>query len=171
MKTLTKLAVAGTISASLFATAASAETIAEIAAGNEDFSTLMAAVEAAGLGETLAGEGPFTVFAPTNAAFEALPEGTVESLLAPDMKEDLTNILLYHVVGANVPSGDIAEGTAAVETVAGPAVCVTKGADGVSLTDGAGNTAMVVTADIAADNGVIHVIDTVIMPGESGASC
>ena len=110
------------------------------------------------------------MFAPTNAAFDALPDGTVESLLEPDMKDDLTNILLYHVVPAEVMSGDIAMGTTAVETVAGATLCVTASDSGVTLTDGMGNTATVVSADIDADNGVIHVIDTVIMPGE-GASC
>ncbi|WP_298497490.1 fasciclin domain-containing protein [uncultured Maritimibacter sp.] len=171
MKSFKKLAIAGTMTAALFATTANAETIAEIAAGNEDFSTLMAAVEAAGLGETLAGEGPFTVFAPTNDAFAALPEGTVDSLLTPEMKGDLTTILTYHVVSGAIMSGDIAEGTTAVDTVAGPTLCVMKDANGVTLMDGAGATATVVTADIEADNGVIHVIDTVVMPGESGASC
>ncbi|MGR3363518.1 MAG: fasciclin domain-containing protein [Maritimibacter harenae] len=155
----------------LAAGTATADTIAEIAAGNEDFSTLVTALDAAGLVETVSGEGPFTVFAPTNDAFAALPEGTVESLLEPDMKDDLTNILLYHVVPGAVMSGDLLMGTTAVETAAGPTLCVMAGDDGVSLMDGAGNTAMVVTADIEADNGVIHVIDTVVMPGESGASC
>ncbi|MEC7762442.1 MAG: fasciclin domain-containing protein [Pseudomonadota bacterium] len=155
----------------LTAGAAHAETIAEIAAGNEDFSTLVAAADAAGLVETLNGEGPFTVFAPNNAAFDVLPEGTVESLLEPDMKDDLTGILTYHVVAGEIMSGDIEMGTTAVETVNGATLCVTASEDGVMLMDGAGNEATVVSADIDADNGVIHVIDTVIMPGESGASC
>jgi uncharacterized surface protein with fasciclin (FAS1) repeats len=166
MKTLATAAALAVLTAG----AANADTIAAIASGNDDFSTLVAAADAAGLVETLASDGPFTVFAPTNAAFDALPDGTVESLLEPDMKDDLTNILLYHVVPAEVMSGDIAIGTTAVETVAGATLCVTASDSGVTLTDGMGNTATVVSADIDADNGVIHVIDTVIMPGE-GASC
>ncbi len=158
------------LAATIVAGAASAETIAEIAAGNDDFSTLVAAADAAGLVETLGSEGPFTVFAPTNTAFAALPEGTVDTLLMPENKEMLTNILLYHVVAAEVPSTAIEMGTMGADTAAGPQVCITKGDDGVSLTDGEGGTAMVVTADIEADNGVIHVIDQVIMPGD-GASC
>ena len=167
MKTLTTAAAAALLTAGM----AHAETIAEIAAGNPDFSTLVAAADAAGLVETLGSEGPYTVFAPTNEAFAALPEGTVESLLKPEMKDDLTAVLLYHVLPAEVMSGDIAMGTTSVETAAGLPVCVTAGEDGVTLTDGMGNTAKVVSADVDADNGVIHVIDTVILPGEAGASC
>lgn len=167
MKTIATAAALAVLTAG----AAHADTIAEIAAGNDDFSTLVAAADAAGLVETLGSEGPFTVFAPTNAAFDALPEGTVASLLEPDMKDDLTAILTYHVVAGEIMSGDIAMGTTAVETVNGATLCVTASEDGVMLMDGAGGEATVVSADIEADNGVIHVIDAVVMPGESGASC
>ncbi|MBV7378673.1 fasciclin domain-containing protein [Maritimibacter dapengensis] len=166
MKFFTATALAATLAAST----ASAETIAEIAAGNDDFSTLVAAADAAGLVETLGSEGPFTVFAPTNAAFEALPEGTVESLLMEENKDQLTQILLYHVVPGEVPSSAIEMGTMGADTAAELQVCVTKSESGVMLEDGAGGMANVVTPDIEADNGVIHVIDAVIMPGE-GASC
>ncbi|WP_084657429.1 fasciclin domain-containing protein [Natronohydrobacter thiooxidans] len=130
--------------------------IVDIAAGNEAFSTLVAAVTAAGLVDTLKGDGPFTVFAPTDEAFAALPEGTVEALL-----EDipaLTAILTYHVVSGAVMSGDLAAGCNEVETVNGASATICAG-ESVTI-DGAN----VVQADIAASNGVIHVIDAVIMP-------
>jgi len=130
--------------------------IVEIAAGNDDFSTLVAAVTAGGLAETLSGEGPFTVFAPTNAAFEKLPEGTVEDLLKPENKEKLVSILTYHVVPAKVMAADVSAGE--VATVNG-AMAEISTDDGVMI-DGA----KVVQTDIKASNGVIHVIDTVIMP-------
>jgi len=133
--------------------------IVEIAAGNEDFSTLVAAVKAAGLVEVLSGEGPFTVFAPTNDAFAALPEGTVESLLEPENKDKLIAILTYHVVGAKVLSKDVAAGE--VETVQGSKITITV-EDGTVKVDEATVTAV----DIEASNGVIHVIDAVILPGE-----
>jgi uncharacterized surface protein with fasciclin (FAS1) repeats len=124
-------------------------------AGN--FSTLLAAAEAAGLVETLKGDGPFTVFAPTDDAFAALPEGTVDTLLMPENKDQLTSILTYHVVPGKVMSGDLSDGMTA-ETVQGTEVTIgTEG--GVTVND-----ANVVTADIEASNGVIHVIDGVIMP-------
>ena len=130
--------------------------IVEIAAGNDDFSTLVAAVTAGGLAETLSGEGPFTVFAPTNAAFEKLPEGTVEDLLKPENKEKLVSILTYHVVPAKVMAADVSAGE--VATVNG-AMAEISTEDGVMI-DGA----KVVQTDIKASNGVIHVIDTVILP-------
>lgn len=122
------------------------------------FNTLVAAVEAAGLVETLKGEGPFTVFAPTDEAFAALPEGTVESLLLPENKDQLISILTYHVVPGKVMSGDIAGKQMEVTTVEGSMADI-NAMDGVMI-DGAN----VVTADIEATNGVIHVIDAVIMP-------
>ncbi len=131
--------------------------IVETAQGAGDFSTLLAAAEAAGLVETLKGEGPFTVFAPTDAAFEALPEGTVESLLMPENKAQLTSILTYHVVPGKVMSGDLTDGMTAT-TVEGGDITIDLG-DGVMVND-----ANVVSADIEASNGVIHVIDKVIMP-------
>jgi uncharacterized surface protein with fasciclin (FAS1) repeats len=134
-----------------------------VAAG--DFTTLVAALEAAGLDETLRGDGPFTVFAPTDDAFAALPEGTVDALLA-DPEGDLTSILTYHVVEGEVYAEDVVglDGQD-VTTVNGAAFTVNVGDDGsVSLTDGAGNTVNVVTTDIETSNGVIHVIDAVLLP-------
>ncbi|MHA6266640.1 fasciclin domain-containing protein [uncultured Aliiroseovarius sp.] len=122
------------------------------------FSTLVAAVQAAGLVETLKGDGPFTVFAPTDEAFAALPEGTVETLLMPENKDQLTAILTYHVVSGKVMSGDIAGKSMEVPTVNG-AMAMVDATSGVMI-DGAN----VVQADIEASNGVIHVIDAVIMP-------
>ena len=131
-------------------------TIVEVAAGNEDFSTLVAAVEAAGLVETLSGEGPFTVFAPTNDAFDALPEGVLDALLLPENEAVLTSILTYHVVPGEVTSDMITDGD--VATVEGQSVTIsTEG--GVMV-----NEAMVVTPDLEASNGVIHVIDSVLIP-------
>ncbi len=131
--------------------------IVAVAAGNDDFSTLVAAVKAAGLVETLQGDGPFTVFAPTNAAFAKLPAGTVENLLKPENKAKLVAILTYHVVSGKVMAADVKPG--AVKTVEGSSAML-KAADGKVMIDGATVTA----TDIAASNGVIHVIDTVIMP-------
>jgi uncharacterized surface protein with fasciclin (FAS1) repeats len=131
--------------------------IVDIAAGNDSFSTLVAAVQAADLVETLKGEGPFTVFAPTDDAFAALPEGTVEDLLKPENKDKLTAILTYHVVPGKVMSGDLSDGMTAATVEGGE---VTIGTEGGVTVDGAN----VVQADIEASNGVIHVIDGVIMP-------
>jgi uncharacterized surface protein with fasciclin (FAS1) repeats len=131
--------------------------IVDIAADNESFSTLVAAVQAAGLVDTLKGEGPFTVFAPTNEAFAALPAGTVEDLLKPENKDQLTAILTYHVVPGKVMSGDLTDGMTAT-TVQGTDVTIGT-TDGVTV-DGA----KVVQADVEASNGVIHVIDSVIVP-------
>jgi uncharacterized surface protein with fasciclin (FAS1) repeats len=128
-----------------------------IAAGS--FKTLVAAVQAAGLEATLRGPGPFTVFAPTDAAFAALPAGTVESLLKPENKDKLVAILTYHVLPAEVMSSAIAMQTLEPATVQGATVKVVGGAGGVMVND-----AKVVTADVDASNGVIHVIDKVIMP-------
>lgn len=139
--------------------------IVDTAAGAGDFTTLVAAVEAAGLVETLKGDGPFTVFAPTDAAFAALPEGTVDTLLA-DPQGQLTEILTYHVVPGKVLAADVAgmDGQD-VTTVNGATFKVGVSSDGkVTLTDGAGNTVGVVTTDIVTSNGVIHVIDAVLMP-------
>ncbi|WP_108259891.1 fasciclin domain-containing protein [Mangrovicoccus ximenensis] len=135
-----------------------AKTIPETAAAAGEFGTLLAAVEAAGLAETLSGEGPFTVFAPTDAAFAALPEGTVEELLLPENKDKLAQILTYHVLPAAVMSSEIS-GEMMPETVEGSTLAVMGGDDGVTV-DGASVT----QADIEASNGVIHVIDAVLMP-------
>ncbi len=139
-------------------------TIVDIAAGNPDFSTLVAAVQAAGLAETLSGPGPFTVFAPTNAAFAALPAGTVESLLLPENKDQLTKILTYHVVSGKVMAADLpaADANVATATVAGLDLSVRVEADGAAKA----NEATITSADIEASNGVIHVIDAVLLPKE-----
>lgn len=131
--------------------------IVDIAAGADDFSTLVAAVKAAGLEETLRSEGPFTVFAPTNMAFEALPEGTVAELLKPENKEKLAAILTYHVVPGKVMAADVSP--MKVATVEGTEATVTMDGKTVMLDD-----AKIVKTDIEASNGVIHVIDKVIMP-------
>lgn len=155
---LRKALLAGAIALPLAATPAAAQSIVEIAAGNDDFSTLVSLVEAADLVGVLSGEGPFTVFAPTNAAFAALPEGTIPSLLAPENIGTLQAILTYHVLPGAVMSGDVAGTTVEAETANGATVTV-DATDGVMVND-----ANVVAADIEADNGVIHVIDAVILP-------
>ncbi|MEM7243631.1 MAG: fasciclin domain-containing protein [Pseudomonadota bacterium] len=148
------------------ATAASANTIVDIAAGDERFSTLVAAVTAAGLADTLASEGPFTVYAPVNDAFAALPEGTVETLLMPENKDQLTNVLLYHVDDRKLMAGDIPAGANYFKPILdSERLCIDKTANGVMISDGTGEMANVVIADIVADNGVIHVVDKVLLPG------
>ena len=144
--------------------------IAENASNAPNLTTLVSAAQAAGLVETLAGEGPFTVFAPTNEAFEALPEGTVENLLKPENKDQLTKVLLSHVVPAKATSeaamGMIKDdgGRHNVETASGDTI--TLGMDGGNLIvfDESGNAATVVTADVMQSNGVVHVIDKVLLP-------
>ncbi|UWR08807.1 MULTISPECIES: fasciclin domain-containing protein [Ruegeria] len=137
---------------------AQAADIVDTAVSAGSFNTLVAAVQAAGLVDTLKGKGPFTVFAPTDEAFAALPEGTVETLLMPENKDQLVAILTYHVVPAKVMSGDIAGKRAKVLTVQGERLSV-NAKNGVKV-DGAN----VVQADIEASNGVIHVVDTVLIP-------
>ncbi|AZL59512.1 fasciclin domain-containing protein [Tabrizicola piscis] len=132
--------------------------IVDIAASDDQFSTLVAAVTAAGLVDTLKGDGPFTVFAPTNAAFEALPAGTVENLLKPENKDQLIKILRYHVVPGAVTSDQLAGQRLDVATVQGQTVHI-DGRNGVKV-----NRSRVTTADIIASNGVIHVIDRVLLP-------
>lgn len=131
--------------------------VVDTAVNADGFETLVAAVEAAGLVETLKGEGPFTVFAPTDEAFAALPEGTVEDLLLPENKDQLTAILTYHVVPGKVMSGDLSDGMTAATVEGSEVTIMTEG--GVMVND-----ANVVQPDIEASNGVIHVIDKVIMP-------
>ena len=131
-------------------------TIVEVAQGNEDFSTLVAAITAAGLGEALSGAGQFTVFAPTNAAFEALPAGLLDKLLKPENKDVLTKILTYHVVSAKVMAADVAAGD--VATLEGSAFAITTDG-GVKV-----NTSNVTATDVEASNGVIHIIDAVLVP-------
>ncbi len=139
-------------------TQAQTKDIVDLAAGNENLSTLVAAVKAAGLVETLKGDGPFTVFAPTNEAFAALPEGTLEMLLKPENKDKLIAILTYHVVAAKVMSTDLSNGQKA-KTVQGEQVSVMINNGRVMISG-----AQVVVADVKASNGVVHVINKVILP-------
>lgn len=151
--------IALTAAASMLSTAAYAADmdIVDTAVGAGNFTTLVAAVQAAGLVDTLKGEGPFTVFAPTDEAFAALPAGTVEDLLKPENKDKLVSILTYHVVAGKVMSGDLTEGMKAA-TVQGDEITITL--DGGAKVNGTTVTA----ADIEASNGVIHVIDAVLLP-------
>jgi uncharacterized surface protein with fasciclin (FAS1) repeats len=133
-------------------------TVVDIAVGSADHSTLVTAVTTAGLVETLSGAGPFTVFAPTNAAFAALPAGTVETLLKPESKADLTGILTYHVVPGTLKAADLTDGQK-LKTVNGAELTVSV-KDGKVMIDGANVTA----ADLVAGNGVVHVLDAVVLP-------
>ena len=135
-----------------------ADDIVDTAAANGQFSTLVAAVQAAGLVDTLKGEGPFTVFAPTDAAFAALPEGTVENLLKPENKDQLIAVLTYHVVPGKVMAADIAGKSLQVASVQGSELSI-DATDGVKV-----DNANVVMADIETSNGVIHVLDAVVLP-------
>ena len=143
-------------------TPAAAGTIVDVAAANPDFTTLVAAVKAAGLAETLSGPGPFTVFAPTNEAFAKLPAGLVDKLLLPANKDVLATILTYHVVASKVMAADVKPGK--VATVQGGEVTLDT-MNGVTVND-----AKVTAADVAASNGVIHVIDTVLVPADVDVS-
>ena len=160
MKSITRiissLVVAGGLA--FASTAATAKDIVDTAAANDQFSTLVAAVKAAGLVDTLKGDGPFTVFAPTNDAFAKLPAGTVDSLLLPENKDKLIAVLTYHVVPGKVMSGDIAGKKLTAATVQGSNVDI-DAMNGVKI-----DNASVIAADIETSNGVIHVIDTVILP-------
>jgi uncharacterized surface protein with fasciclin (FAS1) repeats len=138
--------------------AAEGDTIVDVAVAADDFTTLVAAVEAAGLAETLSGEGPFTVFAPTDEAFAALPDGLLDALLLPENEEALVEILTYHVVGAEVPSSAVEPGD--VETLQGEDITLAVADDGTVTV----NEATVIAVDVEASNGVIHVIDAVIVP-------
>ena len=145
--------------------------IVENAVNSADHTTLVAAVKAAGLVETLQGKGPFTVFAPTNAAFEKLPAGTVETLVRPENKDTLTRILTYHVVAGKYDSKKLTQlikkggGQASLKTVSGGTLTARpNGMNGITLTDEKGGTSNVTIADVNQSNGVIHVIDTVVMP-------
>ncbi len=154
-----KFAIKGTLAGASLAlmssSAMAAGTIVEVAASNGSFNTLVAAVKAAGLADTLSGTGPFTVFAPTDAAFAKLPAGTVDALLKDVPK--LKAILTYHVVAGKVMAKDVKTGM--VKTVNGQSINVVAGASGVTVND-----AKVTAVDVAASNGVIHVIDTVLLP-------
>lgn len=144
--------------------------IIDNAVNSKDHTTLVAAVKAAGLVETLKGAGPFTVFAPTNAAFEKLPAGTVDGLLKPESKAALTKILTYHVVAGKQDAASIAKaiedgkGKAMFKTVAGGTLTATMEGKDVILTDEKGGKSKVTTSDVMQSNGVIHVVDSVLMP-------
>jgi uncharacterized surface protein with fasciclin (FAS1) repeats len=145
--------------------------IIQNAVNSKDHTTLVAAVKAAGLVDTLSGKGPFTVFAPTNEAFAKLPAGTVETLVKPENKEKLTKILTCHVVAANAMSSAIGKmikddgGAHKVKTVGGCVLTVKMAGDKIVIVDEKGQTATVTIADVKQSNGVIHVIDTVLLPG------
>jgi uncharacterized surface protein with fasciclin (FAS1) repeats len=152
-------------------TATSQTTIVDIALSSKDHSTLVAAVKAAGLLETLNSAGPFTVFAPVNAAFDKLPAGTVETLLKPENKALLTSILTYHVVAGNIDAAAVVaaikagNGKASLQTVSGNKLVASIENGKVILTDEKGGKATVTATDLKGSNGVIHVIDTIVMPG------
>lgn len=144
--------------------------IVENAVNSADHTTLVAAVKAAGLVETLQGAGPFTVFAPTNDAFENLPAGAVESLVKPENKQKLTAVLTYHVVAGRLTVKDLwkwvraGKGKAELKTVQGGTLWVVANGDNLMLRDAQGNTANITVANVMQSNGVIHVIDRVVMP-------
>jgi uncharacterized surface protein with fasciclin (FAS1) repeats len=144
--------------------------IIDNAMNSKDHTTLVAAVKAAGLVDTLKGPGPFTVFAPTNEAFDALPSGTVDKLLKPDMKADLTEVLTYHVVSGNLDAATLTQqvqaggGSARLKTVQGEELVAKADGGKVTVTDAKGNVANVTIADVRQSNGVIHVVDKVLMP-------
>ena len=170
MKFISRMTASTIVALTLGAGVARAENIVEIAAADARFSTLVAAVTAAGLAETLSGPGPFTVFAPVNDAFAALPAGTVETLLKPENKGQLTDILLYHVDNRNLTAAGIPNGSNYFKPLlTSQRLCITKSAAGVTIDDGSGTMANVIIADIKADNGVIHVIDKVLLPGKRPA--
>ena len=149
---------------------AQAKDIVDTAVGAGNFTTLATALKAAGLVDTLKGKGPFTVFAPTNAAFTALPAGTVETLLKPDNKGTLTTILTYHVVAGKWDAAAISKmvmegkGMASIKTVSGGTLTAKASGSKLMLTDEKGGTATVTIADVYQSNGVIHVIDKVLLP-------
>ena len=146
--------------------AAQAPNIVQTAQSTGVHNTLLAAVTAADLAGTLSNPGPFTVFAPTDTAFAKLPEGTVSTLLRPENKGQLTDVLLYHVDDRKLTAGDIPNGSNYFKPVlASERLCITKGSGGVTIADGTGESATVIIADIMADNGVIHVVDKVLLPG------
>ena len=157
--TRTLAAAAFAVPLAFGAVAAKAADIVDTAVSAGQFETLVAAVKAADLVETLKGEGPFTVFAPTDEAFAKLPEGTVESLLQPENKDKLVAVLTYHVLPGKVLYGDVEGAVVETETVQGATVTVDGTSSGPTI-----NGANIVSADVMADNGVIHVIDEVILP-------
>lgn len=150
--------------------AQNSKTVVENAIGSKDHTTLVAAVKAAGLVETLSGKGPFTVFAPSNSAFAKLPAGTVETLLKPENKAKLQAVLTYHVVAGNLDSKTVVDaikagnGKAVLTTVQGGKLTGSLDGKNVVLTDENGNKSIITAVDIKSSNGVIHVIDTVVLP-------
>jgi uncharacterized surface protein with fasciclin (FAS1) repeats len=156
--------------AGVFTSATAQKTVVDIAVGSKDHSTLVAAVKAAGLVETLQSAGPFTVFAPVNGAFGKLPAGTVETLLKPENKSALTKVLTYHVIAGNLDAAAVVKaikdggGKAAVKTVSGGTLTASLKDGKVILTDENGGVATVVATDLKAENGLVHVIDTVVLP-------
>lgn len=183
MRKLTSILLVGAVALSTLATVAYAENpmvggaamyadknIVENAVNSKDHTTLVAAVKAAGLVETLQGAGPFTVFAPVNAAFDALPPGTVDTLLKPENKDQLVKILTCHVVAAKAMSADVMKmvkddgGAHKVKTVGGCELTLKADGDKVTVTDENGNAATVTIADVEQSNGVIHVVDKVLLP-------
>lgn len=165
-KTFLVLAIAFSASA----TFAQKSDVVDIAISSKDHTTLVAAVKAADLVETLKGKGPFTVFAPTNAAFEKLPKGTLESLLKPESKSTLAGILTYHVVSGNIDAAAVVEaikkgnGKAVLTTVNGEKITASLVGKNVVITDAKGGSATVTAVDLKGSNGVVHVIDTVLLP-------
>ena len=182
MRTFSKLAVVAALAVAPLAGSAianpmvggaamySTKTIVDNAVNSKDHTTLVAAVKAAGLVDTLSSPGPFTVFAPTNAAFSKLPNGTVETLLKPENKGILTSVLTYHVVAGRMTSFAIAKaikaghGRATLTTVQGEPLTATMRDKRLVLTDAKGGRSMVTIANVMQSNGVIHVVDTVLMP-------
>jgi len=160
---------AGFVLASAFAFSQKKDVV-DISIGSKDHTTLVAAVKAADLVETLKSKGPFTVFAPTNAAFDKLPKGTVEGLLKPESKAALSGILTYHVVAGNLDATAVVaaikagKGKAVLTTVNGAQLTATLKGDKVILTDSKGGTSTVTVTDLKGSNGVVHVIDAVLMP-------
>ena len=150
--------------------AADKNDVVDIAISSKDHTTLVAAVQAAGLVETLKSEGPFTVFAPTNAAFDKLPEGTVEGLLKKESKDQLTSILTYHVVAGAINSTDVVnaikkgKGKAELTTVNGEKLTAQMDGKKVVLMDANGGKSTIIAVDLKGSNGMVHVIDTVLMP-------
>ncbi len=151
-------------------TFAQTKNVVAIAAGSADHTTLVAALKAADLVNTLNGKGPFTVFAPTNAAFEKLTDGTLAMLLKPESKTQLSKILTYHVISGNLDAAAVVaaiksgNGKAVVTTVGGGKLTASMEKDRVKLTDESGSSAYVTTADLKGSNGVVHVIDGIVMP-------
>jgi len=167
MKKLFVMLVAFVISMSAFS---QGKDVVDIAIGSADHTTLVAAVKAADIVSTLKSKGPFTVFAPTNAAFNKLPAGTVESLLKPENKAQLSKILTYHVVSGNLDAAAVVaaikagNGKAVLTTVSGGKLTASMDMGKVKLTDESGNSAFVTAADLKGTNGVVHVIDGVVLP-------